>query len=990
MAIHKFSYFYLFNIFHGGKQMLERRANITIENEIEDLVTDLRSTLITKRLRAVRELGKAKYKAAVEPLGFVLNDRSKDIRCAAIEALFQINPKNLSELVIPLTHDKSADVRLRAARALSNCSDEEAFEALVVLLYDVKDEVANMAAKSLSKQPISRLSDLIKLFSDNSWKIRSRAAMAITKMGRQAVEALKIAVDDEDSNIRFWAITCLGHLRDRSNTELLLSRLSDNDTGVRVAALRALREIGDPNIASKLFEALSQPSEQVRDLVFEILKDFGTHSIPYLMDSLSNEFWMGRSLAAQALTDMGNDAVSPLVSALQSDDKERRFWSIKILGKMHEKSAFNEILKFLNDSDSEIRMAALGALSDFGDPVAIPYIIEKFIDSAWVVRKSASKAIVVFEQLAVQPLLKVLTSENEDMKYWALRALGEIKPKGITPVLIQRFKDTSWTIRNTTAEVLSEYGEDVLLDLTTLVKESDDLEVRYWIIRAIGKIHSSSSLMLLYELLEDPSESIRDATQKALSNYGTAIIDDLFALLKTDKRRVLESISSIFQHIGAETMVPILCDALGKYDEHMNYWIRRVLVAFKKNARQPVLGLLNSNEDEVRRQAILCIGQIGNPNDAEVIETHLKDEFWPARIAAAEVLGDLGDLSAVPALAEILEDDDEDLAAAAVIALGKLNDERAIPALISTLQREAWTLKFHAIRILGEMHVKRAFIDLIKLLDEDTLDLKNHIIKALSQIPHIRCYEEMKRRFDKEKDIDSRLAYIEAFSVIGDPAIIPDLIKLSQQKNNVDERRGAIRALGAMHAVQAKSVLIQNLKDEDATISRETLAALQLILSPEDYKKTEAVVSTIRKKQDLFRGKFDEGMNQMRLGNLKKAEEFLKEAASINPRAAYVYSALGNLYYKSGKLIDATKAYVMATNITPDDTTLKLNLGMVYYRRRAYKDAVNIFTSIAKKLGTSSQQGAYSLKMLNKIKKETEAAKAAKSANLQTTPPEEN
>ncbi len=960
--------------------MSERRTSITIENEFEDLITDLRSTLITKRLRAVRELGKAKCQQAVEPLSFVLNDRSRDIRCAAIEALFQISPKNLSELVIPMTRDKSADVRLRAARALCVCSNEEAFEALVVLLYDVKDEVANMAAKSLSKQPTSRLSDLIKLFSDNSWKIRSRAAMAITKMGRQAVEALKNAVDDEDSNIRFWAITCLGHLRDRNNTNLLISRLQDSDTGVRVAALRALREIGDPNIAPKLFEALSQPSEQVRDLVYEILKDFGTHSIPYLMDSLSNEFWMGRTLAAQALTDMGSDAVSPLVSALQSDDKERRFWSIKILGKMHEKTAFDEIVKFLNDTDSEIRMAALGALSDFGDPIAIPKIIDKFIDPAWVVRKSASKAIVVFEQLAVQPLLKVLTSENEDMKYWALRALGEIKPKGITPVLIQRFKDSSWTIRNTTAEVLSQYGEEVLLDLTTLVKESDDLEIRYWIIRTIGKIHSYSSLMLLYGLLEDPSESIRDATQKALSNYGTVIVEDLFALLKTDKRKVLESISAIFQHIGPKTMVPILCDALGKYDEHMNYWIRRVLVSFKNESHQEVLNLLEHSEDEVRRQAILCIGQIGNKKDASVIETHLKDEYWPARIAAAEVLGDLGDFSSVPSLAEILEDDDEDLASAAVISLGKLNDERAVPALISTLQREAWTLKFHAIRILGEMHVKRAFIDLLKLLDEDTLDLKNHIIKALSQIPHIRCYEELKKRFDKEKDIDSRLAYIEAFSVIGDPAIIPDLIKLCQQNDNIDERRGAIRALGAMHAVQAKSVLIQTLKDSDSTVSRDALAALHLILSPEDYKKTEVVVTTIRKKQDLFKNKFDEGMNQMRLGNLKKAEELLKEAAGINPRAAYVYSALGNLYYKLGKLIDATKAYVMATNITPEDITLKLNLGMVYYRRRAYKDAVTIFGNIAKTLGTTSQQGAYSLKMLNKIKKEAEAAKAAKLA----------
>lgn len=955
--------------------MVEHKIDTHIENEIEDLVQDLRSTLITKRLRAVRELGKLKQQVAVEPLGVVLNDRSRDIRCAAIEALYQINPENLSSLVIPLVKDKSSDVRLRAARALSNCSGDNTVNALITLLNDVKDEVANMAARSLAKLSVLNISQLIKLFADSSWKIRSRAAMAITKMGKKAVEPLKIAAEDKDANVRFWAITCLGHLRDRANTNLLLSHLQDSDTGVRVAALRALREVGDPNIASKLFEALSQPSEQVRDLVYDILKDFGTHSIPYLMDSLSNEYWMGRNLAAQALTDMGNEAVSPLVAALQCDDKERRFWSIKILGKMHEKSAYNEIVKFLSDEDSEIRMAALEALGEFGDPAAIPLIIDKFIDPSWVVRKNASKAIVSFGKLAVQPLLKVLSADDEDMKYWSLRAIGDIRPDGIIPALIAKFKDKSWTIRNTAAEILSLYGQSILPELTTMVAESGDMEVKYWAIRTVGKLQCHDSLMLLYSLLEDPSETIRDAAEKALANYGVSIVDDLFALLKTDKRRVLEGVSATFQQIGAEKMVPILCQSLGRYDEHLNYWIRRVLVSFKKDAHKSVMDLLGSPEDEVRRQAILCIGQIGEEKDAATIEEHLKDEYWPARIAAAEVLGNLGDTSVVTSLTEILEDDDEDLATASIISLGKLNDQRAVPALISTLQREAWSLRFHAIRILGEMHVTRAFIDLLKLLDDDTLDLKNHIIRSLALIPHVRCFGELKKRFEKETDLEARLAYIEALSVLGEPSIIPDFIKICQQKENAEERRGAIRALGAMHAVQARAVLLQCVKDQDSIISREAITALQQMLTPEEFKKMEATANVVRQKQELFKTNFDEGMKNMRLGKLKEAEVFLREAVKLNPRAAYVYSALGNIYYKSGKLIDATKAYVMATSITPDDITLKLNLGMVYYRRRAYKDAVNVFAKVAKTLGAKSQQGAYSMKMIAKIKKETETKK---------------
>ncbi|MBU1108422.1 MAG: HEAT repeat domain-containing protein [Candidatus Riflebacteria bacterium] len=943
------------------------KIDMAIQNELEDLVTELHSTLITKRLKAVKSLGRLKTPIAVEPLSRVLSDRSREVRCAGVEALSLINPSNLAEILQPLVRDKSADVRLRVAHSLGVCDSAEAIDSLMTLMRDQRDEVAGMAARSLAKHPRSSLAPLIRQFGDKSWKIRSRAASAITRMGKGASEALRLAIDDNDSNIRFWSALCIGHLRDRSHSKILLEKLQDRDVGVRIAALRALREIGDPNVAAKLFEALSQPSEQIRDLIYEILKDFGTHSIPYLMDSLSSEYWMGRSLAAQALTDMGSEAVFPLVSALESQDKERRYWAIRILGKMHEQAAYTEIKKFLSDPDSEIRMAALESMGYYLNPDAVPAMIERFLDPAWVVRKHACRAIVKFGIKAVPYLLKALSSVEEDVRYWALRAIGEIKPRGIYPHLIKLFKDRSWTIRKTTSDVLGGYGEDALMELTALATDSSDSEARYWVLRSLGRIRAGMSLPLLFRALEDPSESIRDAAQKALGNYGSEIIDDLFALLKSEKRMLLESVCATFKRIGPALMIPKLCRNLGKFDEHVNYWIRRSLLGFANEARPYVVTLLQSKSEEIRRQAILSLGQIGRHSDSDAIQPHLKDEFWPARIAAAETLGTLGDTSSVNALIEALEDEDEDLAMAAIVSLGKIGDERAVPGLISTLQRESWTLKFQAIKILGEMRVSRAFVDLLKLLDEDTLDLKIHIIRAFAKISHPRCYEELNKRFEKEKDIEARLAYIEALSELGNPAIITEFVKISQNIENWEERRAAIRALGVMRVVNAKSVLIQALKDKDPVISREALAALGSILPPEEFNKTEKAIAAARKQQELFQKAFNEGMKQMRLGAMREAEKYLKEAIRINPRAAYVYSALGNLYYKTGKLIDATKAYVMATNTSPEDITLKLNLGMVYYRRRAYREAAQVFGKVAKAAGPQSQQGQYASKMLARI-----------------------
>lgn len=943
------------------------RADCQVQRELEDLATDLHSTLITKRLKAVKELGKLKTPLAIEPLTRILADRSKEVRCATIEAITMIGPSNLSELIIPMARDKSADVRLRTAHSLGVCDDQESIDTLMQLLRDPKDDVANMAAISLAKNKNSSLAILIRHFSDKNWKIRARAANAVKKMGKSAAEALKSAVEDSDPNIMFWAAICLGSLRDRSHTKILLDKLHDKNTGVRIAALRALREIGDPNVAARLFEALSHPSEQIRDLIYEILKDFGTHSIPYLMDSLSSEYWTGRSLAAQALSDMGSEAVYPLISSLESQDKERRYWSIKILGKMREKSALPEIKKFLYDPDPEIRMAALESVSHFQTPDIVPQIIERFLDPAWIVRKHASHAAAKFRGQAVPHLLKALNSIEEDVRYWSLRTIAEINPNGIYTHLIRLFKDSSWTIRKTTSDVLGGCGEDALIELSTLATDSSDPEVRYWVLRSLGKIGSSISLPLLFKALDDQSEAIRDAAQKALANYGKEIFDDLFSLLKSEKRLLLESVCSTFQRMDSELVIPKLVRSLGKFDEHISYWIRRIMIGFKDKCRIPVIKLLENQSDEVRRQAILCLGEVGVSENSSLILPHLKDEYWPARIAAADALGNLGDCATVLPLCEAMDDDDEDLAMAAINALGKIADEKAIPGLISTLSRESWGLKYHAIRILGEMRVNRAFADLIKLLDEDTLELKTQIIASLARLSHPRCYEELKARFDKETDEKARQAYILALAEIGNPAIIPDLIKLSRPTNNFEERRIAIKALGIIHAESARAVLIQALKDKDPVISREALVSLEAILPAEDFKKTEKAINAARKKHERFRKVFSDGMRQMRLGAIEDAEKSLKEAVKIKPKAAYVYSALGNLYYKTGKLIDATKAYVMATSINPEDITLKLNLGMVYYRRRAYREATQVFSKVVKVAGNTSQQGVYASKMLSKI-----------------------
>ena len=67
----------------------------------------------------------------------------------------------------------------------------------------------------------------------------------------------------------------------------------------------------------------------------------------------------------------------------------------------------------------------------------------------------------------------------------------------------------------------------------------------------------------------------------------------------------------------------------------------------------------------------------------------------------------------------------------------------------------------------------------------------------------------------------------------------------------------------------------------------------------------------------------------------------------------------------------------MATSVEPRDLTLKMNLGMVFYRRRAFKEALEVFQTIRKSSEPTSQQASYSEKMMEKIMVESKRSPAA-------------
>ncbi|NUN48252.1 MAG: HEAT repeat domain-containing protein [Candidatus Brocadiae bacterium] len=100
----------------------------------------------------------------------------------------------------------------------------------------------------------------------------------IRETGRPCAPALRAALKDTRSHVRFFAAELLGEIRDSAAVPDLLPLLDDlvtDKTGepVAAAAARALGRLGDPSAADKLIEKLDSTSIDVR---FEAARSLGT------------------------------------------------------------------------------------------------------------------------------------------------------------------------------------------------------------------------------------------------------------------------------------------------------------------------------------------------------------------------------------------------------------------------------------------------------------------------------------------------------------------------------------------------------------------------------------------------------------------------------------------------------------------------------------------------------------------------------------------
>jgi|CXWL01.1.fsa_nt_gi HEAT repeat protein len=204
----------------------------------------------------------------------------------------------------------------------------------------------------------------IDLLKDPDWVVRREAAITLGEMGdERCVEPLGRALRDGDWQVREVAIEGLGLIGSPA-VELLIKLLRDWD--VRKYAIAALGKIRD---------------ERVLD--------------PLMLQLRNDEF---KDDALNALVELGEPALSRLVTALKDKDENVRKQAVLALGRIKDAKAIDPLIDMLSDSDWFTRLTSAAALEAIGDDRGREAIKPLMKDPDMVVRMRVERILAKWKK----------------------------------------------------------------------------------------------------------------------------------------------------------------------------------------------------------------------------------------------------------------------------------------------------------------------------------------------------------------------------------------------------------------------------------------------------------------------------------------------------------------------------------------------------------------------------------------------------------------
>lgn len=161
-------------------------------------------------------------------------------------------------------------------------------------------------------------------------------------------------------------------------------------------------------------------------------------------------------LPDQLLVYAGDAAVAGLIESLKQENiNNSRARAAACLGEISNKQAIKPLLDTLQDENEFCVIAAAKALCKFGDPAAIPGLLQILRHKSLLVRKAGSSCLKKLKNVwTSEPFIKALADVDETVVLFAIEAIGGMKSKAAIEPLTRLVASENKKVKKSAEKVL--------------------------------------------------------------------------------------------------------------------------------------------------------------------------------------------------------------------------------------------------------------------------------------------------------------------------------------------------------------------------------------------------------------------------------------------------------------------------------------------------------------------------------------------------------
>lgn len=561
----------------------------------------------------------------------------------------------------------------------------------------------------------------------------------------------------------------------------------------------------------------------------------------------------------------------------------------------------NEIIEALNSNNEEVRLQALHCISTIGHDEKIKVLLNAFGDESWRVRKqsiemflelpldpkvileviqllyaqdnaglrnAAVETLVRFGAEAVPELVKHAKSSDHDVRKFIIDILGDIAAVESTAILIEGLNDCDCNVRAAAAENLGKLKSREAVKNLLRALQSPDLMLRFSVLEALGKISEPLSLNEFEPIKDD--KNIRFALIRCLGKTGdNSTIPEILGAFDAPGKNVriaaFEAVATIFDRYPNEVRKAVtamkhtsLDDFMaGFMDDDIDDEIKRnaikVLGCFPaKGVVEELLNLLES--ERLHQSALDALIDIGRCQPQKLLD------IWDSlntthQASLAYVAGEVGCAKALRFLEKALQENDSNLVSMALSALGKVGSSENLPQILGRLFNASDDVKDAACLALTDF-------------------AKRHPVETLTVVDVLLHHE----------DAGTRRRGVHVLSGLDNPEIVGRL-QIAMKDSSPEVRQSAAKAFEQLEVISHLDALKSALSDEIPEVRR---AVARILATQADESVLECLELAMQDEDAVVRASAVSGFGSV---DNAQSRSFLEKALS-DPKGIVVIAAL--------------------------------------------------------------------------------------------------